>query len=83
MFKEYKSKQIIRLAHKVVKGDIINSVADMEATYQLYMHDTGETAFFNAYEEVKVGDYVVRLTIEDTYHCSAAVFAERNIIEEE
>ena len=37
-------------------------------------------ATFKAYETPVIGDYVVRLTEADTYHCSRAVFHERNII---
>ena len=81
MFKEYISKPITRMAFKVAEGDIINSVVHEEATYVLHRTSTGEEIFFKAYEEVKVGDYIVRLTVEDTYHCNAAVFAERNIID--
>lgn len=82
MFKEYQSKQITRLAHKIVKGDVITSMVNQESTYLLVTTDN-ERALFKAYDNVKVGDYVVRLTVEDTCHCDGEVFADRNIVEDE
>ena len=79
MFKSYESKPITRRAHKITEKDKINKVAGVESAYNL--HSTDQLPFtFKAYEEVKVGDYIVYLTANDTYHCSAAVFTERNII---
>ena len=36
---------------------------------------------FKAYEQPREGDFICRLTMEDTYHVSRAVFMERNIVE--
>lgn len=40
-----------------------------------------EGVTFKAYQEPEVGDFICRLTVEDTYHVSRAVFVERNIVE--
>ena len=82
MFKEFKSKEIIRHAYKVAKGDTINSVLGQDATFVIFSIEHKENVIFKAYEEVKEGDYIVRLTKEDTYHCNAVVFAERNVIDQ-
>lgn len=36
---------------------------------------------FKAYQTPLHGDYVCRLTLEDTYHVAKDVFEERNIVE--
>jgi hypothetical protein len=38
---------------------------------------------FKAYQQPIQGDWICRLTEEDTYHCSDTVFRERNIVLEE
>ena len=79
MFKDYLSKPITRKAHKIVEGDNITKVPGVEATYVLESSDQLKVTF-KAYEAVSVGDYVVYLKDDDIYHCSAEVFADRNII---
>lgn len=75
MFKDYESKPVMRSAHLVTINDVIAKVEGEEASYTL-----NTDILFKAYEPVSVGDYIVRLTVEDTYHCSAKVFRERNIV---
>ena len=79
-FKEYQSKPIKRLAHKVTAGDVITKVEGQEATFNLISGKSDVD--FKAYEEVNIGDYIVFLNDNDIYHCNAEVFAERNIINE-
>lgn len=71
MFTPYNSKPVTRQAYEVKDTDVItklglsvSSINDIE---------------FKHYEPVKPGDFIVRLTEEDTYHCSRAVFLDRNI----
>jgi hypothetical protein len=80
MFKEYQSKPITRSAHLITDLDKIHKVEGLEATYTLVPYDSPNQVQFAAYEEVKVGDYIVYLKDDDIYHCSAEVFAERNIV---
>lgn len=80
MFKIYQSKPIERHAHKITEQDEIHKHTTKEATYELVPYGSPVSFEFKAYEEVKVGDYIVRLTVEATYHCSAKVFEERNIV---
>lgn len=70
-FQPYESKPITRMAFKIT-SKVIKS--DEESTYMT------DGIYFKAYEEPKQGDWVVRLTEEDTYHVSDAVFRERNIV---
>ncbi len=71
-FKAYESKPITRMA---VEIDDDNRVLD---------HGENNYSFagikFKAYQQPVKGDYVVRLTHEDTYHVARAVFHERNIV---
>lgn len=77
MFKEYTSKPIKRLAFEVPENAVIEAL-EAESTSAITVGD--ETVVFKHYEPVNTGDFIVRLTMEDTYHCSRAVFEERNII---
>ena len=74
-FKDYQSKPVIRSAHEVTEEDSVVKVG--EATYQI-----NQDVLFKAYEDVKVGDFIVWLTASDVYHCSRSVFIERNIVPE-
>lgn len=78
MFKDYQSKPVTRSAHRVVESDVITKID--EATSLLQSKDFTEELHFKHYAPVLVGDYVVYLDGEDVYHCSAAVFAERNVV---
>lgn len=75
-FKPYESKPITRYAHRLTAADKIAKVG--EATYNVVLPDT--VVAFKAYEEPHVGDFIVWLSGNDIYHCTAKVFAERNII---
>lgn len=80
MFKDYQSKPITRSAHRITNEDTTYKVEGAESTYILIIKESLEKVRFKAYEEVKVGDYVVYLDDTDIYHCSAKVFEERNIV---
>lgn len=77
MFKSYQSKPITRVAHRIEEADVFTAID--EYTSVILIGD--EAVEFKHYEPVQAGDYVVRLTVADTYHNSAAIFAERNIVE--
>ncbi len=75
MFKEYKSKPIIRKAHEITEQD--------KLTWDMYDHCAyiqyeGKSLCFTCHGEPKVGDYIVYLNDEDVYHCNREVFHERN-----
>ena len=78
MFKRYKSKPIVRLAYQIQPNDEVS--VEVGESNDHYIDIDGETLTFVAHEEVRVGDYVIYLNENDIYHCSAKVFAERNII---
>jgi hypothetical protein len=83
VFKPYASQPITRMAFQITNRMMIIKVG--EAAYRLYAKPTtteSPTINFKAYEEPKVGDWIVRLTEEDTYHVTDAVFRERNIVPE-
>ena len=75
---EYQSRPVVRVAYEIKDDDVVTP-AEEEATYAIEID--GETVEFKAYEEPEVGDYVVRLTKEDTYHCRRDVFHDRNVVE--
>lgn len=77
MFKDYQSKPIIRAAFQISPYMLIRKM-DSESTYSV--SGEGFRINFKAYEEPKVDDWVVRLTEDDTYHVTDAVFRERNIV---
>jgi len=74
-FKPYEAKPITRMATQITATSIVVKSDIAEATYYL-----DHEVEFKAYEEPKVGDWIVRLTEDDTYHCTDAVFRERNIV---
>ena len=76
MFKPYEAKPITRMAYEVQLGDHIDRLDD--STSEIFTQWGG--CVFKHYEPVKPGDYIVRLTETDTYHCTRAVFHERNIV---
>lgn len=78
-FKHYESKPITRLAHRITDNDAIQALPD--CTYALAVD--GVDVFFKAHTIPVAGDYVVYLNEDDVYHCTAEVFRERNIVEDE
>ena len=83
-FKFYDSKPVQRTALQITEKHKVEKCTDREATYTISSSDgvVTDTVWFKAYEEPKVGDWVIELTAEDTYHCTDAVFRERNIVPE-
>ena len=79
LFKPYESKPVTRYAVQIKKPKEVKESKLYPNTY--YLEVEGYTAVqFKAYEVPKVGDWVVRVTEDDTYHCTDAVFRERNIV---
>lgn len=79
-FAPYEAKPVIRMAFQITEDHLMCKVEGEEATYAVGAHVGKPFIKFKAYEEPKVGDWVVRLTETDTYHCTDAVFRERNIV---
>jgi len=73
-FKPYESKPIVRMAYQITDKDSVEEGFDGTSTWFIGM------LTFKAYQEPKVGDWIVRLTEEDTYHVTDEVFRERNIV---
>jgi hypothetical protein len=78
MFKEYESKPIQRNAVRIKKEGTLKCVKNNDYSYT----EGSETVYFKAHQIPMHGDWVVRLTKEDTYHCTDSVFRERNIVSE-
>lgn len=76
-FQAYESKPVTRHAVQITAEREVTRLG--ESTYAVKLSD--KTLAFKAYEEPKVGDYVVWLKDDDIYHCSEAVFRERNVVE--
>lgn len=79
-FKPYEAKPVTRMAFQINDGHVVEYIK--EATYSIIEPlNPFETRYeFKAYQYPLVGDWVVRLTEEDTYHCTDTVFRERNIV---
>jgi hypothetical protein len=80
MFKEYKSKEIIRKAYEIKPEDVIRQGLGDAVIWRVLSKEHGETVEFVAHQEVVAGDFIVFLNDEDVYHCSREVFFERNIV---
>ena len=78
-FKPYESRPVIRQAFQLTASHTVTKSDVHPATY-FVSHCTADTVQFKAYQEPVVGDWIVRLTEDDTYHCTDAVFRERNIV---
>lgn len=76
-FSAYKSKPVIRYAYQIEDADEIAQVG--ESTHVISLHD--EMVEFKAYETPVAGDFIV-YSDHDIYHCSRAVFHERNHVED-
>jgi hypothetical protein len=80
LFQSYESKPIVRQAFQIKEGMEIYQESVPQSTWRVgYM---GSSVLFKAYQPPVVGDWIVRLTEEDTYHCTDTVFRERNIVPE-
>ena len=75
---EYQSRPVVRVAYEIKRDDEVTATGE-EATFSIKID--GEHVEFKAYEQPEAGDYVVRLTKEDTYHCRRDVFHDRNVVE--
>lgn len=77
-FKDYQSRPITRRAYRIKEGDTISYRPEHSSA--TVTSPGGAEIDFKCYEEPTHGDFVVYLNADDVYHCSASVFAERNII---
>lgn len=78
-WKSYEAKPITRQAIEITdSAKVHQDLRDPNTWY--YDLDDINVVKFKAHQAVEQGDYIVRLTEEDTYHCSKAVFHERNIV---
>lgn len=85
IFVPYESKPVTRMAFQITESHVIVKPKAIEGSQYTVGHIDPKGVItkpinFKAYEEPKVGDWVVRLTDTDTYHCTDAVFRERNIV---
>lgn len=81
-FKPFEAKPVTRMAFQITDQHEFAKIGEAEYMIAEKTQHTTNMIRFKAYEEPKIGDWVVRLTQEDTYHCSDAVFRERNIVPE-
>jgi hypothetical protein len=85
IFTPFESKPVTRLAfqitmeHVIIKPKVIGG-SDYTIGHLNKLGIVTKPIPFKAYEEPKTGDWIVRLTETDTYHCTDAVFRERNIV---
>lgn len=71
-FKPFEAKPVTRMALEITDVQLLKFIAGDAWSYNEIL--------FKAHQNVVVGDYICRLTLEDTYHVSKAVFHERNIV---
>jgi hypothetical protein len=83
-FLPYKAKPVTRMAIQIQAWHVVTAVVGAESTYVLIdeASDESDAIVFKAYQVPVTGDWVVRRTEEDTYHCADAVFRERNVVPE-
>lgn len=79
-FKSFQSKPIERQAFQITAEHEWAKVGDATYIIAEKTEETQALVRFKAYEEPGIGDWIVRLTEADTYHCTDAVFRERNIV---
>lgn len=72
----YESRPIIRKAICIKKEHQWWPLTSTEAILVV----GGEHVPFKYFQDVKVGDYVVQASAEDTYHCNKKLFEERNYV---
>lgn len=79
-FKPYQAKPVTRMAFQLT--DKLEWAKVGEATYMVAEKtiDTTRLIRFTASEEPKIGDWVIRISVDDTYHCPDAVFRDRHIV---
>ena len=80
-FNQYESKPVTRTAHQITqedRNDMIFLGSGKKANVQIG-DEVIEFAYHCSMNDIKVGDYIVFLNDEDTYHCSQEVFNERNV----
>lgn len=86
IFLHYESKPVTRMAFQITHNHVIvkpkvRGGADYSIAAIFGPGNVITAAIkFKAHEEPKVGDWIIRVTEEDTYHCTDAVFRERNIV---
>ncbi len=77
MFKTYLGRAIKRQAHKITADDKIHAIDDNTSML------VEGSVVFKFHQPVNVGDYIVRASDSDIYHCSSDVFHARNVISDE
>lgn len=81
-FQSYESKPVTRQAFQITDKHSWTKVGESEYIISEDTDQTTNLIRFKAYQEPVIGDWIVRLTAEDTYHCTDAVFRERNVVPE-
>jgi hypothetical protein len=79
-FVAYQSKPITRMAFQITAEMLLWKNNTEDSSYGVSMPTDTISIQFKAYEQPVVGDWVVRLTEEDTYHVTDKVFRERNLV---
>ncbi len=85
-FRDYQSKPTTRNAMKITDKMTLLTLTDLESTMRCRYHDDEgmpTQVDFKYHQDVEIGDYIVYLNDDDIYHCSAEVFAERNIVDDQ
>lgn len=81
-FKPYEAKPVTRQAFQITDEHEFTCLggSDWLIGPANAGNNTVQMIRFKAHQAVEKGDWVVRLTDDDTYHCTDAVFRERNIV---
>lgn len=78
MFNAYQGRPVTRMAFEILPAPAMIVVPVAQVGDATLYECNGVR--FRAYQNPLAGDYVVRLTEDDTYHCTKAVFEERNFV---
>lgn len=76
MFKEYEGAGVIRKAYEISLGDIFERDISSD-TYRLRSTEFDQVITFKAHQHVRPGDFVIRQSASDVYHCPRSVFLDK------
>ncbi len=74
MFKTYQNKPTTRKAHLITGEEKNMTMVGDDYPCQHDVEIDGGLVSFNASEPVNIGDYIIKLSDDDIYHCNAKVF---------
>lgn len=79
-FLSYTTKPVVRQAFQITDAHLLAHLEGAANTFLIGDHITNMSIKFKAHAPIQVGDWIIRITEEDTYHCPASVFQEHYLV---